>query len=79
MGIDTDKFITSVNHIKLTLIEYEKEHGIISQKGYVTSRKMLQYIIGNDQLNPRSKFKVGKLYKRSTNKKKSNKKKSKKK
>jgi uncharacterized protein (DUF1810 family) len=78
MGIDTDKFITSVNHIKLTLIEYEKEHGIISQKGYVTSKTMLQYI-GNDQLNPGSKFKVGKLYKRSTNKKKSNKKKSNKK
>jgi hypothetical protein len=71
MGIDTDKFITSVKHIKLTLIEYEKEHGKIVDEGKVTSDTMLQYIIKNEHKldNP---LRVGKLYKRRSNKKKSN-------
>ena len=87
MRDDTDKFITSVNHIKLTLNEYINEHGDIvyvpprgklNQKNYVKGTTMLQYIRENEhKLN--NPLRVGKLYKRRSNKKKSNKKKSNKK
>jgi len=87
MQDDTDKFITSVNHIKLTLNEYINDHGDIvyvpprgnlNQKNYVKGTTMLQYIIENEhKLN--NPLRVGKLYKKKSNKKKSNKKKSNKK